>query len=148
MKTLTILLLLLVFPALALAQMGYKRTPWGSKNWEGPGKPPHFHSSTIKHSEKHYPYFKKKKHSHRHNFHRFYGFHPGIKYYRRAPVVIEKTVEPQVTRQKTIIKTRTRYVPAPPQQPSAILCGGDTVYLRDKTTGEITIRYVSPAKKC
>ena len=148
MKTFTLVLLLLVFPALVAAQTGPKNPTEEAKKWVKRELPEHYRSTTIKHVKNHDSYIKKRKHQHRKQLHPFYGLHPRIKYYRRTPVYIEKTVKPEVTRQKTIIKTRTRYIPAPPPQPSAILCGGDTVYLRDKTTGEITIRYVSPAKKC
>lgn len=148
MKTFTLFLLLLVFPALVAAQVGPKHSPGEPKKIAKTGQPDHYHSPTIKHFKKHDSSIKKRKHHHRKKLHPFYGLHPRIKYYRRTPVYVEKTVKPEVTRQKTIIKTRTRYIPAPPPQPSAILCGGDTVYLRDKATGEITIRYVSPAKKC
>lgn len=148
MKTLTFLIFLLAFPTLAAAQIGYKITPWGSKTWEGPGKQSHWHAATIKRSKSSDSIIKKKRRSHHRGLHYFYGPHHRIKYYRRTPVIIEKTVEPKVTHRKTVIKTRTRYVPAPQQQPSATLCGGDTVYFRNKATGEITIRYISPAKKC
>ena len=148
MKTLTFLLLLLVIPAFVVAQAGHNQTPAGSKIGNRTEQPHHYHPPKFKHSKKPDSISKKRKHSHRHKLHPFYGLHPRVKYYRRTPVYIEKPVEPKVTRQKTIIKTRTRYIPAPPPQPSATLCGGDTVYLRDKNTGEITIRYVSPAKKC
>ena len=94
MRTFTIFLLLLVFPTLAVAQKGVKDTPGkaaGLKTWDGKAEPHHYHPPKFKHSEKPDSIIKKRKHSHRHKLHRFYGFHPRIKYYRRAPVVIEKT---------------------------------------------------------
>ncbi len=56
------------------------------------------------------------------------------KNYQEPPAVEEKTVNPRI-------------FPAPrPLSPQR--CSGDTVYSRDRTTGELTIRYVSPAEKC
>ena len=68
------------------------------------------------------------------------------KHKKLRPIIIyrQETKEPEVI-QKTVIETRQIPVLI---RPSLIRCGGDTVYLRNKTTGELIIRYVSPTKEC
>ncbi len=77
------------------------------------------------------------------------GYHisPYLRYYQPHPkqVVIQNENQPIVVREKTIIKTR--YVPAE-KEPAPRLCGGETIYQRDRTTGELIIRYVTPATDC
>lgn len=145
MKTLSLLIFLLSVWPLTLAVAGSKHHPWKTETIQ---KSRHYgHPSSKKHfrSLKHHSYFRGQNHF----FLYVDGYHvsPYIRYKqpRQKHVVIEKEAQPKVVQKKTIIKTR--YVPVD-KQPAATLCGGETVYLKDRTTGELIIRYVSPATKC
>ncbi len=146
MKTVSLLLFFIIFSTYALAQTGYSSTPWGSKTWTGPGRPPHWTSpqpekKAEKHrAEKKNEYAKHKKPGKYHNHHHKHNKKRYILVTEKEPVYY-----PPKINQKTVI--RTRYVPVQRKTP-ANLCSGDTVYLRDKNSGEITIRYVSAAQSC
>ncbi len=147
MKTVSLLICCILFSTYAIAQTGYSRIPWGSQTWGNSGKHPHQHQpQPEKHVEKKQTEEKKKitaKHKkpwiHHNHLHR----HTKKKY-----ILVKEDDHDHykpIVRQKTIV--RTRYVPIV-RKTSVNLCSGDTVYLRDKNTGEITIRYVSAAQSC
>lgn len=74
--------------------------------------------------------------------------HPIHRHRGSFPIVIYRDnteVPPPPVEEKTTVDQPTRPAPRPlsPQR-----CAGDTVYSRDKTTGELIIRYVSPAGDC
>ena len=146
MKVLSLFIFLVfVFPPV-FAEAGNNKKSWKPETLE---KSRHHDGkvSTKKHyrSSKHRGYFRGKNHF----FLYVDGYHvsPYVRYKqpRQKQVIIEKEVQPKVVREKII--TKTRYVPVE-KRPAPIYCGGETVYLRDKNTGELTIRYISPAKKC
>lgn len=145
------------------SEAGYKRTPWGSKSWEGPGRPPHWSPERILPSprpprpelpiEPEEPidpewgvvppgnrpgkpggYWKDKYNRwHYHNYWR-----SGYIYYRQpAPetIIIEREQKVPV------------YVPVQPK-PSRLQCGGRTVARSDPQTGEIIIEYVTSSQDC
>jgi len=145
MKILALLIFLLTVYPLTSAVAEKRHKSWKPEAVEKSRH--HGDLSSKKHhrSSKHRSYLRGKKH-----FFLYvdgYRISPYIRYKQSRPkhVVIEKEVQPTKVRQKTIIKTR--YVPVE-KRPSPTLCGGETVYLRDRTTGELIIRYISPATKC
>lgn len=145
MKIFSLLIFLLFVAPLSAAEAGHKHDPHESKiykdqthskHWSGkkPTKP-YEHRKSIKHKRHYFLYTNG------------YYLSPYVRYkkVRPAPVYIEKKVEPRIIRERTVIKKR--YVPVQ-KRFAPLTCGGDTVYSRDKTTGELIIQYVSPAKKC
>lgn len=147
MKTVSLLICCILFSTYAIAQTGYTLTPWDARTWAKPGKPPHQQPpQSEKHTEKKQTE-DKKKFTNRHKkpwiHHKHHHKHTKKKY-----ILVKEDdhdyYQP-VIRKKTIV--RTRYVPVIRKTP-VNLCSGDTVYLRDKNTGEITIRYVSAAQSC
>jgi hypothetical protein len=145
MRILSLFIFLLsVFP-LTIAEAADKTHTLKSEKIE---KSRHYgHPASKKHSRssKHHSYFRGKNH-----FFLYvdgYRVSPYVRYKqpRQKHVVIEKDVQPTKVIKKTV--TKTRYVPVE-KRPTATLCGGETVYLRDRTTGELIIRYISPATKC
>ena len=120
----------------AFSETGYKRSPWGSKSWDGPGKPPHWSSRPPAGNRPVDPGWGVRPPSHRPD-----GW--GRVYYYKEPEV------PQ-----TIIIEREKpppaYVPDMPvqRQTSPLRCGGRTVTRKDPTTGELIIEYVSSSRAC
>ena len=146
MKTVSLLICFILVSSYAMAQTGYTRTPWGSKTWTGPGRPPHWPPpQPEKQVKKKQPdlvkgYNKHKKASHHANHHNKFAKKKYILVREDKPEPYHREIQ-----KKTII--RTRYIPV--QRKTLVnYCGGDTLYLRNKTTGEITIRYVSAAQSC
>ena len=75
-------------------------------------------------------------------------FGPIPRYRKSFPIIIyrENAKEPTLpVEERTKITPRNYRAPRPlsPQR-----CSGDTVYSKNKRTGELTIRYISPAEKC
>lgn len=145
MKILSLLILILSVYPLAFAEADSKGHTWKSETLEQSKHSNHLSSKKHFRSSKHRGSFR----GDNHFFLYVDGYHvsPYIRYKqpRQRHVVIEKDVQPTKVREKTIVKTR--YVPVE-KRPTAILCGGETVYLKDRTTGELIIRYISPATKC
>ena len=145
MKILSLLIFLLSVYPLTIAEADNKGHSWKSETLEKSNSSDNLLSKKQFRSSKHRSYFRGKNHF----FLYVDGYHisPYIRYKqpRQKHVVIEKEVQPKIILKKTIIKTR--YVPVE-NQPAATLCGGETVYLKDKKTGELIIRYISPATKC
>ena len=145
MKTVILIVIFVLFSAHAYAQRGYTSTPWGSNTWTGPGKPPHWSQSQNRgqNSSKPDKYEGSIKHHNHTKYHKKHYRHTGKK------VILVKEEEhvqyPSVRKHKTNIKTRI--VPIQ-RKTSMSFCGGDTVYLRDRNTGEIIINYVSAAQSC
>jgi hypothetical protein len=145
MKILSLLIFLLSFVPCALAQSGYEQHPWGSNTWVGHGRPPHWSpvkptpSQEAKSSTKKGKYFRGDKHG------QLYTPSHKSKIFRRTPIYIQKSAPATIIREKTVITPR--YIPVP-NRSSTNICGGDTVSMRDNTTGILTIHYVSPAQAC
>jgi hypothetical protein len=144
-KILSLLIFLLsVFP-LTIAEAENKHHSWNSNFLEKSE-----HSNHLL-SKRHYGSSRHRGHFRGSNYFFLYadGYHisPYVRYKqpRQKHVVIEKDSQPEVVKKKIVIKTR--YIPVE-KKPTAILCGGETVYLKNKTTGELIIRYISPATKC
>lgn len=146
MKITTLLFILLFSATWVFAEAGYKRTPWGSKKWTGPGRPPHWSQpAEPSHFDKRSPGHHRSKKSYKNGYK--YHSHDKRKKYRRhsSTVVVKEVVKPVEIRKETVEKTR--YVPVTFRRNTS-KCGGDTVYTRNKKTGEITIHYISPPKNC
>lgn len=145
MKILSLLIFLLTVYPLTSAVAEKRHKSWKPEAVEKSRH--HGDLSSKKHhrSSKHRSHFRGKKH-----FFLYvdgYRLSPYIRYkqHRQKHVVIERDIKPTVVKKRTIVKTR--YIPVE-KQPTPHYCGGETVYLRNRTTGELTIRYISPAKKC
>lgn len=145
MKILICIFIFLFQCSFAFAQAGYKRTPWGSNTWVGPGTPPHWSTYNSESGSKEKKYTKKRHHYHTHK--KRIHHKPSYRHTqtRKVYIPIERHTKQPRVQTKTVVKTR--YVPVP-VKPSATVCGGDALYLKNKNTGEITIKYVSTAKKC
>lgn len=143
MRILSLLIFLLFVASLGMAETGYRSDPWGSNTWVGPGRPPHWSTPETDKAPSRRDSMKKK------GYHRqdtSIHHYPFYKHKRSRNIIIyRQEPEEPVVIQKTIIKTRQ--IPVL-KRSSPIRCGGDTVYLKDKNTGEPIIQYVSPAQKC
>jgi hypothetical protein len=145
MKIIALLIFFLSVYPLTIAEAKNKGHSWKSETVEQRKHSKHLLSKKHFRSSKHHSYFRGKNH-----FFLYvdgYRVSPYVRYKQphQKHVVIEKDVQPTKVIQKTV--TKTRYVPVE-KRPAATLCGGETVYLRDRTTGELIIRYISPATKC
>ncbi|MEE4165126.1 MAG: hypothetical protein V2I35_03940 [Desulfocapsaceae bacterium] len=138
MKTfvmLTLVLLALSLGAQAFSETGYKRSPWGSKKWDGAGTPPHFSSQPSTEPPPVDPGWGLRPPQHRPDrWGRVY-------YYEKAPaetIIIETEKESEV------------YVPAVPaiRQESPVRCGGRTATRKDPVSGELIIEYVTSSREC
>ena len=115
---------------------GYKRTPWGSKSWNGPGKPPHWSSRPPAGNRPVDPGWGVRPPSHRPDrWDRFY-------YYQKSTPAQTIIIE-----QERQTPAYVPYVPAQ-KQTSPLRCGGRTVTRKDPATGELIIEYVSSAQSC
>lgn len=153
---LVVFLFSMLFAASSL-HAGYRKDPWGSSTWEGPGRPPHWSPETGPKKSKPYispehrgdskrgtgaarhhrgrgGYWKDK--HHRWHFHRYKR--SGYVYYR----------EPKV--ETVIVEQQKRAIVYKPVvlQPSRQRCGGKTISRRDPGTGTLTIEYVTGAQEC
>lgn len=148
------------------AKAGYKQTPWGSKTWEGPGRPPHW-SPKQSPSPAKPPYPERpiapaypvdpgwgiKKESYCRNSSKAGGYwrdrynkwqyhqcwQPGYRYFKSPEpetIVIERE------------KTEPVYVPVVPKEPSRLQCGGRTITRSDPQTGELIIEYITSSRNC
>ncbi len=146
MKIVSLLICLILVSTYAIAQNGYTRAPWGSKTWNGPGRPPHWPPpQPEKQVKKKQPVLVKGYNKHKDVSHHPHHHHKFAK--KKYILVKEDKPKPYLreVRKKTVI--RTRYIPV--QRKNLVnYCSGDTLYLRDKTSGEITIKYVSAAQSC
>ena len=154
--------LFFMMSAATTPKAGYRKDPWGSNTWTGPGRPPHWSPAPAQPAARppkpvqpiapgkpldpeygvrppHKPggsggYWKDRyKRWHYHRYRR-----PGIVYFR-APEV------------ETIIIEREKRVPVfiPVQQRSSrIQCGGRTITRTDPQTGQSIIEYVSGSRDC
>ncbi|MGB3209509.1 MAG: hypothetical protein WBB19_02275 [Desulforhopalus sp.] len=155
----TLALLFLTMFAASSLHAGYKRDPWGSKTWTGPGRPPHWspeppphqtepknHVDSIDSRESNY----RDREPHRYgdkgffrkdNLNRWYNYNSS----RHGTIYIR---EPEV--EQVIIEREKRvpvYVPVK-RQPSKLQCGGSTITSSDPETGEMVIEYVTGARDC
>lgn len=163
-KTIWIAIIILFSLLLAVSSLHarYRKDPWGSSTWEGPGRPPHWSPETTPKKTdppKHTPHISSKHRGdssrgkgapgklksrggywkdkyNRWNYHKFRR--PGFIYYREPKV---ETVI--VEQQKRIIVYQPVF-----QQPSRPQCGGNTITRRDAETGTLIIEYVTGAQKC
>ena len=137
MKTLIVLIVLSTLTAAvtAFSETGYKRTPWGSKSWNGPGAPPHWTSRPPFYNRPVDPGW-----GVRPPFHRPDRWGRGYYYQNPAPQTIIIEEEKQVP-------VYVPYVPAQ-KQASPLRCGGRTVTRKDPVTGELIIEYVSSSRTC
>ena len=117
----------------AAADVGYKRTPWGSKSWTGPGRPPHW---SPRPSRPHRPVDPG------------WGVRPPIhRPYRRSRVYYY--YEPPAQESVVIEQPTLEPVSTPvPRRLSPLRCGGETVSRRDPHTGELIIEYVTSSRSC
>ena len=148
--------------AVSSVHAGYRNDPWGSRSWEGPGRPPHWSPETTPKKANppkptpHIPsehrkdpnrsvgatgkiknnggYWKDK--YNRWNYHKVRR--SGFIYYRKPKV---ETVI--VEQQKRIIVSTPVF-----QQPSRQQCGGNTITRTDTETGTLIIEYVTGAQEC
>lgn len=148
--------------AVSSLHAGYRNDPWGSRTWEGPGRPPHWsprNTPKKNNPPKPAPYISQKHRgdskrgmgqahhhrgkggywkdkNHRWHFHRYRK--SGYVYYR----------EPKV--ETVIIKQQKRAIAYKPfvLQQSRQQCGGKTISRRDPETGTLTIDYVTGAREC
>jgi hypothetical protein len=145
MKSFSLLIFLLSVLPITIAEADSKGHLWKSETLEQSKQSSHLSSKKHFRSSKHRGSFR----GDNHFFLYVDGYHisPYIRYKQphQRHVVIENDVQPTKVIQKTV--TKTRYVPVE-KRPAATFCGGETVYLRDRTTGELIIRYISPATKC
>jgi len=141
---------------------GYRNDPWGSRTWEGPGRPPHWSPETRPKNTKPpkpTPYsspehrgtsepgigatdnhrekggYWKDKHN-RWNYHR--SRRSGYIYYREPKVetVIIEQQKPAIVYKPAVL------------QPSRQQCGGKTISRRNPETGTLIIEYVTAAQEC
>lgn len=119
----------------AFSEAGYKRTPWGSKSWNGPGNPPHWSSRPPSSHRPIDPEWGMRPPSHRPD-------RWGRAYYYQKPapqtIIIEQEKQTPV------------YIPYAPVQrrTSPLRCGGETVTRKDPVTGEVVIEYISSSRAC
>jgi len=163
-KNLVSILALFIFmlSAAIIVEAGYRKDPWGSNTWTGPGRPPHWSPPPLQPQTRVpkpvqpivpetpvYPgggvrpelkpggsggYWKDK--YKRWYYHR--SRRPGIVYYRSP-------------RTETIIIEREKVVPIyvpVRQRPSKLQCGGRTITRTDPQSGEMIIEYVSSSRDC
>ena len=149
MKKAGILLFLFafVFVALDVQGAGYKRTPWGSKTYTGPGRPPHW-SAKPDYPDGNPPHPE-------HPIEPPYPEHPidpewgqrppywrpwgNTIYYQRRPST--QTIIIERERKKPTLTPSTRVN-------SPLRCGGETLTRRDPGTGELIIEYVTGSRTC
>ena len=145
MKILSLLILLVFTGFLGRAAADYQPNSQDRTTWQS------------EHSKQHWSSYKKMRtnsfsdsrdddwfRSKRHRRH----FTPIPRHRKSFPIIIYRQKnydQPAPVKEEPTVSPRTFPAPRPlsPQR-----CSGDTVYSRDKNTGELTIRYVSPAEKC
>jgi len=145
MRILSSLIFLVAVFCFGTAEAGYRSEPWGSKTWEGPGRPPHWSAPAAERAPGSRDSINKRRYD-RPDWrrHRDGAFHDRKKD-RRIIIFGHQDDDPVVIRKRTIIKNR--YVPVY-REFSPRSCGGDTLYIRNSDTNELIIRYVSPAENC
>ena len=138
MKTLLVTMILgaLIWPVQTLSETGYKRSPWGSKTWTGPGTPPHWSSRSSSSNRPIDPEWGVRPPGHKPSRHRH-----SRAYYYEKPVYQTEVI---VIEQKP---TLPPFVPAE-KQLSPLRCGGDTVTKKDPVTGELIIEYITSSRQC
>jgi len=127
---------MLIGAAHAFSETGYKRSPWGSKSWDGPGKPPHWSSRPPAGNRPADPGWGIRPPSHK----------PGkwgrVYYYEKSvsppTIIIEQERQPSVSLPEVQVQ----------RQISPVRCGGRTVTRKDPATGELIIEYVSSSRTC
>jgi len=145
MRILSLLIFLLSVVCFSTAEAGYKRDPWGSKTWEGPGRPPHWSAQATEKTRGTRDSIKKRREDRQDTRRHRDGAFRDKKKSRQIIIYGQQKDEPVVIRKRTILKNR--YVPVF-RDFSPRSCGGDIVYIRKGDTNELIIRYVSPAEDC
>jgi len=145
MRILSLLIILFSVVCFSTAEAGYKRDPWGSMTWEGPGRPPHWSAPTTGKTRGTRDSINKRRDDRQDTSRRYDGGFRDRKKSRDIIIYSQQKDEPVVIRHRTIIKNR--YVPVS-RGFSPRSCGGDNVYLRKGDTNELIILYVSPAENC
>lgn len=157
------LLLLLCFFTTSL-NAGYRKDPWGSSTWTGPGRPPHWSPESTPRTTKpsHPPHRiapSKQKNSYSGNrtYRKYRGEggywkdkHNRWYYHRHKRSGYIYYREPRV---ETVIIERPKHIPVyrviqQKQKPAQLQCGGKTTTQRDPETGVLTIKYVSGPQDC
>lgn len=151
MKLLSLLFAIFFIAPQAMADSAQHSNHRHGKSWKLELNKQHHHHGKDGYSHKH-----RRSKSHKGNFFLYsYGINGSgyLNYGRivRKPVYVEKRVQPVIVQQPVVVQKKivkkTRYVNVE-KQPSATLCSGDTVYYRDRNTGELVIRYITPPKEC
>jgi len=119
----------------AFSEAGYKRTPWGSKSWNGPGTPPHWSSRPPSGHRPVDPGWGIRPPSHRPDR------------WGRAYYYQKQTPQTIIIEQEKQTPVYVPYVPVQ-RQASPLRCGGRTVTRKDPVTGEVVIEYISSSRAC